>query len=86
MGDSAESTETILTCGCGDTDKFAKDAYSLLFPDSPAPALVHSMGIIRDKKLRDIVNGLTKRKKYAYLLRYGDNIEVWDLIKGVRIV
>ena len=78
---------TILTCGCGDTDKFAEDAFKILFPGQRTPNIVHSMGIIDNKLLRTVVNGLiTANEKYAYFLQwYEQSVEVWDLLKGVQI-
>lgn len=79
--------ERILSCGCGDTDKFAKDAFKILFPLEEIPPIVHSMGIMKDKQLRDVVNALVEGKeKYAYYILVGsDQIQVWDLIKGKQI-
>lgn len=79
--------KTILTCGCGNTDQFAKDAYKLLFPKAELPPVVHSMGVIKNKLLRTVVNGLLDgREKYAYFLDWTDqSVAVWDLVKGVQI-
>lgn len=83
----AEIESRILTCGCSDTDKFAKEAFKLLFPDEKLPSIVHSMGIMRNETLRTVVNGLTEgNEKYAYYLTWtNDNVSAWDLIKGVQI-
>lgn len=77
----------ILTCGCGNTDQFSKDAFGLLFHDDKLPNIVHSMGIMRDKLLRTVVNGLVDGKEvYAYFLTWNDkSVSVWDLLKGVQI-
>lgn len=79
--------ERILTCGCGDTDKFAMDAFKLLFPLEEVPLVVHSMGVIRNKLLRTVVNGLLDGKeKYAYFILASEkSVAVWDLLKGVQI-
>lgn len=75
---------TILTCGCGDTDKFAKVAFKLLFHKTKLPSVVHTMGVISNNDLRQIVTALTtQHEKYAYYI--SDELQVWDLIKGVQI-
>lgn len=85
MGKSTE--DRILTCGCNDTDRFVKDAFKILFPKKEMPPILHTLGVIKNKLLRTVVNGLTDGKeKYAYFLTYDDNeVHVWDLIKGVQI-
>lgn len=86
--------EFIITCGCGDTDKFSEDAFQMLFPEEDLPRIVHSFGVTKHKLLRQVVNGLTEGKeKYAYLVSYGkagivgdrEEVYVWDLLKGTRV-
>lgn len=78
--------QIILSCGCGNTDKFAKDAFRILFHTEKIPKIVKTMGIIKHKLLREVVSGLMDgREKYAYYLSWDDDVEVWDLLKGERI-
>lgn len=89
MGKStdAEISSVILSCGCGNTDKFAEAAFKILFPKEEVPPIVHSMGVIRDKLLRTVVDGLVEGgDKYAYFIWWTKgSVAVWDLIKGVQI-
>lgn len=80
--------ELIYTCGCGDTDRFAKDAFKLLFPTEKMPTISHNLGIINDSDLRKVINGLAKNtQKYAYyILQIDGRISVWDLLEGVQIL
>lgn len=86
--------EFIINCGCGNTDDFSKDAYRMLFPDDDLPRIIHKLGIVKHKLLRDIVTALVDGKeKYAYFVSYGkagivgdkEEVYVWDLLKGIRI-
>lgn len=80
-------SKIILTCGCGNTDKFAVDAFNILFPKEKVPSVMHSLGVVRDDLLRTVVNGLVEGKeKYAYFIWWTKgSVAVWDLIKGVQI-
>lgn len=79
MGEPAEK-ELIVTCGCGDTDKFATDAFKILFPTKERPPLQHGFRP-EDSSISINVNDT---KRYAYYLHGGE--EVWDLLKGVRVI
>lgn len=71
----------IVTCGCGDTDAFAKDAFSIIFPSAPTPPIVSQPGDFGRWQAQ--VDALLKSgAKFAYYL--GDD-ELWDLKKGVRV-
>lgn len=73
----------ILTCGCGDTDKFATSAFKILFKDRATPPIKHTGGGIENVQMREMVSALEKAKeKFAYY--FGED-EVWDLLKGVRV-
>lgn len=75
--------EIIVSCGCGNTDKFADTAYKLLFPGQSTPTISH-LPRLDDERANEVLQALKKdKKKYAYLFRYDDNsFEAWDLIKG----
>lgn len=74
--------EIIVTCGCGDTDKFAADAFKILFKDRPLPPISHEEGWLGNDRANQMVRALNKSKeKFAY---YFNGEEVWDLLKGVR--
>lgn len=80
----------IVSCGCGNTDQFAKDAYNLLFPRHPLPPIVSSLyaynqikGVPKSGKEYELAHAaLVSDGKYAYY--FGDG-QVYDLLKGVRI-
>lgn len=77
----------IVTCGCNDTDKFAKDAFKILFPDTDIPPLSQHQSISQNPEICEFVKALEKSNKpYAYYFKEeNDNIEAWDLLKGVRV-
>lgn len=69
----------IVTCGCGDTDQFARDAFHLIFPKRPIPPIEVADPSCSNKQ----VAALAKSEgKYAY---YFGPTETWDLLKGVRV-
>lgn len=80
----------IVSCGCNDTDQFAKDAYRLLFPEHPLPPIVSSLyaynqvkGVPTSGKVYELAKAaLLSDATYAYF--FGDG-QVYDLLKGVRI-
>lgn len=80
----------IVSCGCGETDQFAQDAYRLLFPKHPMPPLVSSLyaynqlkGVPHEGKTYELAKAaLISNGKYAYF--FGDG-QIYDLLKGVRI-
>lgn len=79
--------EEIVTCGCNDTDSFAKDAFRILFHDVDVPPISHNRSISQNPQICEFVNSLEKNDKaYAYYFKEdSSNIEAWDLLKGVRI-
>lgn len=78
--------EQIVTCGCNDTDEFAKNAFRLLFARNDYPHISHNHPISQNQQIQEFVNSLNKTKKpYAYYFKESDVVEVWDLMKGVRI-
>ncbi len=79
--------EEIATCGCGNTDDFAKDAYKLLFKKEGCPIIKHRSIYSPDERVRETVQALEKSyEPYAYYFKHSDKVfEVWDLLKGVRV-
>lgn len=82
----------IVTCGCGDTDSFAQDAFKLLFPKHPLPLIKNAEELVESAVpssiAREQLKALHKAKtKFAYYMKFDeeDNFECWDLLKGVRI-
>lgn len=80
--------EVIVTCGCSDTDKFAQDAFRILFSNKAMPSITHRVSHNEPQLLREYVNALTKNvEKFAYYFSYdSSDIEAWDLLKGIRIL
>lgn len=73
----------IITCGCGDTDKFAKDAFKLLFPKEDVPPITQTPNFSEFGEWEIYPKAMAKAKqKYAF---YITDDELWDLIKGVRV-
>lgn len=77
----------IVTCGCGDTDKFVKDAYKLIFPKEELPPIMSGEEAQEfyetDDYTHTLITALTKSQdKFAFLLKDGG---VWDLLKGNRV-
>lgn len=74
----------IYTCGCGDTDSFAKDAFRILFPHLPIPPLVsqkpQNVEFAKWGRYLDALN--SSHDKFAY---YITPTELWDLLKGVQV-
>lgn len=61
----------IVTCGCGDTTQFAKDAFKIMFPKEELPKVIES----------------PDNEPYALLIdfkRYNGDMKVkaYDLMKG----
>lgn len=76
----------IVTCGCGETDEFAKNAFRLLFPNTDCPQINRKAPISQNPKILEFVKALEKSgKAYAYYFKEDDELEVWDLMKGVRV-
>lgn len=73
----------IVTCGCGDTEKFAIDAFKILFKDRPIPEVIsQSPQNVDFAKWAPYIKAAEKAgDKYAYYLT---DEEMWDLLKGVR--
>lgn len=80
--------ELLITCGCGDTDKFATDAFKILFPGIDMPPIRHGIGHKEPGIIVEYVNALMKSDaKYAYYLKADSaDLEAWDLLKGLRIL
>lgn len=79
-------TDIIYTCNCGDTDKFAKDAFRILFPNTDLPETVQ-FATTRNSELNKYMNAIkSSHEKFAYYVSYDDDtFEMWDLLKGVRV-
>ena len=87
----------ILSCKCGDTPTFARDAYSLLFPDAPTPnTYIGGAAIERaasrfsstSEAYQYIMGVANSREKYAVYLDVNDNggiVEAYNLLTGNRI-
>lgn len=79
----------LITCGCGDTDQFARDAYKLIFPGHPIPPIVSSLYALQQIKgfpqsgttYEQAKALLTSDAKFAFF--FGDG-QVYDLLKGTR--
>lgn len=80
--------EIIYSCGCGDTDKFAADAYRILKLGDKTPQILHTRGQIEGVEIGVLDKALKLAdEKYAYYVRFDDNhTEIWDLLKGVRVL
>lgn len=75
--------EEIVTCGCKDTDTFAKNAFRLLFERKDYPPLRHHQTFSQNTEVLEMVTALERTKRpYAY---YFNGEEVWDLMKGVKV-
>jgi len=93
MGLSSNQNEYIVTCHCQDMPKYAAEAFSMLFPDTPHPImLVGDKQILdeanrRQDSLSPILMGISKNKeKFAFFIKLTDEgPELWDLKKGIRI-
>lgn len=78
----------IVTCGCGDTDEFSRDAFKLLFPRTPVPEITHDPNLLDNETARQMVRALKqdKRKFSLYFTEEDGALIVYDLIKGERIL
>lgn len=79
-------TKVIYSCNCGDTDKFAKDAFRILFPDTDLPEIVQ-FATTNNPELNRYMEAIKKsHEKFAYYISYDNEVfEMWDLLKGVRV-
>lgn len=64
----------IISCGCGNTTDFARDAFKILFKGEPVPEVVEHK----------------TDEPYAYLLDFGEyngkeTVSVYNLMKGHKI-
>lgn len=77
----------IFTCGCGDTDKFAQDAFKILFPNKEIPSIVHGISKKDPQIIREYATALVKgQEKFAYYFGWDKtDLEAWNLLKGLRI-
>lgn len=74
----------ILTCQCGDTPQFAREAFKVLFPDREVPMVLQMNDIAVEQSNNPYIKALKKATdKFAFY--YGPGGEVWDLLKGVRV-
>lgn len=89
-------TEYITTCPCPGTPEFAKEAYSLLFPNKPVPTIIsqhHLIAGLADKypnsDFRNYLLGLARSKeKFAYLFEVSPKGEILNLVNlktGARV-
>ena len=86
--------EFILTCKCPDMPKYAIEAFSALFPNTPHPVMLVGGRQILDEANRhsgdplgELLKGISKNKeKFAYYVKLENNVPgLWDLKKGIRI-
>lgn len=82
----------ILTCSCHNMDKRAKEAFSLLFPDTPTPGIVrgrdrlYKLGKSLDNQHILAISKLSG--KFAYYVELDENNTITkeiNLITGGRI-
>lgn len=77
--------DVIITCDCGDTEAFAKDAYHLLFPGESLPP-IRQINAISDQEMGAYPPAFKSLRhtelKFAFCSHQG---EIWDLRKGVRV-
>lgn len=79
----------IVSCGCNDTDQFARDAYKLIFSGHPMPPIVSSLYALQQIKgfpqsgptYEQAKALLTSDAKYAFY--FGDG-QAYDLLTGRR--
>lgn len=87
--------QVILTCSCKGQDKFVREAYSILYPDTPVPPIYKGRGSITqladkypDTNLSKYLKGIASNKeKYAYLLTTDgrDVLSLINLKTGAKI-
>lgn len=79
--------ELLITCGCRDTDKFAADAFKILFPAIVMPPIRQGIGHKEPEIIKDYATALIRGKeKFAYYFKWDSgDLEAWDLLRGVRI-
>ena len=86
----------LLVCKCGDTPKFAKESFALLFPDTPTPDIVSGGGAINaladslpKSEASQYLKGLSHNKeRYAIYLEWDDDghiVTAYNLLTGRRI-
>lgn len=84
-------TPYILTCSCHNQDKKAKEAFSVIFPDTPVPPIIKGKDrLYKFAKEHDNNHLLAVSKlsgKFAYYVELdGDKIvKEIDLVHGTRI-
>lgn len=86
----------IFTCACKDQEIFVKEAYQLLFPNSPTPQIYKGTNIysIYEKypntNLATYAKALAKNKeKFAYYIETDENqdiIKQYNLKTGGRLI
>lgn len=94
MAHSSKMIEFILTCSCQGAPELAVKEFSAVFPDKIHPVMLVGNKQILDEankhqgtKLGELLLGISKnREKFAfYVCSEGDELELWDLKKGIRI-
>lgn len=79
MAENDIALPVIITCGCGDTNRFVMDAFRILFPEDPVPPIKQGS---TDCKSPQIAALAKSGEKYAYLFHPKGT---WDLLKGVQV-
>lgn len=89
--------EVIITCHCGDTDKYAKDAYKIVFPGHKPVIMRYDTGevenqpdLFRHFMSKDEYKAVCKGKPFAFAVHlpcdYDDEEVVYDLLKGEYVI
>lgn len=97
MEPSSEKTNKyIICCMCGDTPAFSRDAYKLLFPNTPMPQVELQPTLYnflpslkRDGNFYNYVKDhlINEKAKYSYYFEVaenGDIVDQWNLLTGKR--
>lgn len=81
----------IITCGCGDTTQFAKDAFKIAFPNEELPEIYEKIDQTQMDDLNKIIvscggEEIDFSKPYALEVDdSGYNGSIYDLLKGYKI-
>lgn len=86
----------IISCGCGNSSTYCRNAYKVLHPNSPIPQL-YVKGKARSlleslpnpsEAYTQLSNLMTKRGRFGYLLEWDEDgkvTEFYDLLKSRRM-
>lgn len=94
MEPSSKLNEFLVTCRCPDMPKYATEAFSTLFPETPHPVMLVGSKQILDEANRHsgdplgpLLLGISKNKeKFAFYIKLDNQVPMlWDLKRGIRI-